>query len=188
MGAEILLQMFFKEAPTQIFDYLGSNKKSFIDEFVKPRSDRIKFNDDSDTDEDEVPTTENFMKHAASLIFLHVPEISYLLLKNYESKINTEEAARRTATMIKNRKTISVTEATAKALNREEVVNPKTMMGLIEEQTSVAITRMKKNEKSVKKKKKKKAKKLASQNEKGNDKASPTSSPNSIDPAFESDS
>ena len=75
-----------------------------------------------------------------------------------------------------------------KSLNREEVVNPKTMMGLIEEQTSVAITRMKKNEKSVKKKKKKKAKKLASQNEKGNDKASPTSSPNSIDPAFESDS
>ena len=82
MGAKILLQMYFKETSDQIFDYLGSNKESFIDKFIKPRSDCIKFFDDSDTDKDNIPTTEEFTKHAASLIFLHIPETSYFLLEN----------------------------------------------------------------------------------------------------------
>ena len=50
-GAEVLLQMFFKGAPSEIFEYLHSDKDSFLKKIIIPRADSIKYIHDEDLTE-----------------------------------------------------------------------------------------------------------------------------------------
>ena len=96
--------MYFKEAPTEIFEYLSREKTPFIEEQITPRAERIKYIHDDDLTEENIVNAEEFKKQSASIIFPHITAISHTLLKQYTDRINTEDAIRRTEALIEEKK------------------------------------------------------------------------------------
>ena len=80
-GAEILLQLYFKEAPPEIYEYLHSDKATFIKNLIAPRAERITYIQNEDLCEDTISTAESFKKKAAESTFPHILEVSFILLK-----------------------------------------------------------------------------------------------------------
>ena len=81
-GAEVLLQMFFKGAPLEIFEYLHSDKDSFLKKVITPRADSIKYIHDEDLTEEIISVAELFKKKAADTTFKHIIQVSHALLNN----------------------------------------------------------------------------------------------------------
>ena len=66
-GTEALLQMYFKSAPPEIFEYLGTDKTPFIEKMVSPCSKRIKYINDDDMTEDKITCAEEFKNQQQQL-------------------------------------------------------------------------------------------------------------------------
>ena len=79
--AECHLQLYFKVAPPEIFEYLHTDKSTFIKDIIAPRAARITYMHDDDLSEKSISKAESFKKKATDLIFSNIPEVSFTLLK-----------------------------------------------------------------------------------------------------------
>ena len=86
--AEVLLQMFFKGAASEIFEYLHTDKYTFIKNVIAPRANSIKYIYDEDLTEENISAAESFKKKAAEAIFKHIVQVSHNLLKEYCDRPN----------------------------------------------------------------------------------------------------
>ena len=91
-GAEVLLQHYFKTAPEALYEYLGTNEKTFIANHITPRSDRINYHENIELSETVLLTVDEFKSSISQSTFPHISDISFLLFDKYNARMNEEEA------------------------------------------------------------------------------------------------
>ena len=153
-GVEALHYIYFKRAPEEIYEYLNTTKNNFINLHTSKIEDRITFISDAELTEIEIKKTKKFLISIGNIIFKYIQEISVDVLKNYVKNLNRQEAESRTEAIIINRNNASAISATAEAIEKEDKIQAKNMMGLIDKKSDIVVLNLDKAKKKKSGKKK----------------------------------
>ena len=136
-GTKALLQIYFKRAPEQIYEYLKTTTNDFTNLHISKREDRTTFTSDATPTEIEIENTKKSPTSIDNNVFKYIQEISVNLLTNYVKNLNHQEVESRTEAIIKYRNA-SETVITAEAIEKEKVYK-NNMMGLIDKIADITV-------------------------------------------------
>ena len=152
-ASEILLISFFHDYCTNLtltnknyFEFLHSSKIDIM-RMIAIKKQKIPYFNREIRETEDITASNLFLTNARKDFFPLIDDVTIDLVNNYIKTQDKEEALQKTAALLSNKTSRSITIETSDALQNEPSINPKSMQELIDDRITLTLRKKEKSEK-----------------------------------------